>query len=355
MSWILGEALRNLVAGTTKALRNACVLAGVLTLLTAADVLTVDALVVRAQDYQRSGASITTLEAPGLIDGASCDSLAAAPGVRAAGAIQLADDSITAAALPGGAIVSIRISPGALRVFRVEGDTGGAGAILASDVMTMLGLHVGSSLHTLTAEVPIRGSFVWPQDGRRDGFGYAALVPDTSGAPFDECWVEAWPVPPNLSEVMRTALNPDPSHQTKIVSSQVNTSLGRTFNGGESYSARTTKFAPYVALFIGAGLGYVSVRARRLELAAAQHVGVTRPAQTLQLLFETGIWVSCAGIITGGIVSAGIMVIAETHSPTLWMLALYTAIPGMAGCLLGAVGASLSITEKQLFHYFKTR
>lgn len=355
MTWIAGEAVRNIGAGTTKALRYACALAVILCVCALADVLSVNALILRAQEYRDSGASITTLEAPGLIDGATCDSFAALHGVRAAGAIQQNDPSLTPAALPNGSIASFRVTAGAVRLFHADDDTGAAGVLVSKDVLDTLGIGAGAILNTAHAQAPVRGSFDWPQDGRRPGYSYAALAPDASEDAFDECWVDAWPAPPNLGEIMRTALNPDPTGQTKVIASQVNTTKGRTFDGGRSYAERVTRYAPYAAMLAGFIIGYAAIRSRRLELAAAQHVGVTRTQQMLQTSLETCAWVLAAGLMAAAVVAASIVSVATSDRLALAHIATYVALPGLVSTLLGSVAASASIRESHLFIYFKTR
>lgn len=355
MKWVLGEALRNVRAGTTRALRYASTLAIILFVCAAADLLSVNALIHRAQEYQESGASITTLEAVGLIDGASCDALAGIPGVRASGAIQQNDDSLTPTALPDGSIASFRVSAGGARLFRVDDDTGAAGVLLSQDVLDTLQVTTGTTLNTLQGDVQVRGSFPWPQDGRRPGYSYAALSPDSSPLPFDECWVDAWPVPPNLSEVIRTTLNPDPTGQIKVITSQVNTTKGNSFDGGRSFDERITKYAPYAAVFAGFALGFVAIRSRRLELAAAQHVGVSRLQQLVQTFTETFAWVAAASMITAGAVAVLIASVMSSDRVQLALVASYAAVPGLVTALLGGLVASVSIREAHLFIYFKAR
>lgn len=355
MTWIVGEALRNVGSGTTKALRYACTLTVLLSVCAVADLVSVNALVLRAQEYRDSGSSITTLEAPSLVDGATCDFFASLPGVRAAGAIQQEDEALTPAALPNGSIASFRVSAGAVSLFRVDDDTGAAGVVLSQDVLDTLGIDTGSALDTLSKQVPVRGSFDWPQDGRQPGYAYAALSPDASAAAFDECWVDAWPVPPNLGEIMRTALNPDPTGQIKVVMSQVNTTNGRAFDGGRSYAERVTKNAPYAAMLAGFFVGYTSIRSRRLELAAAQHIGVRRLRQILQSLLETCSWVLSGGTLTAAVVAATIVTTTAADRLTLVHVAAYAVLPGLVSALLGSLAASVSIREKHLFVYFKNR
>lgn len=374
MTWLAGEAGRNVGAGTTRALRYALALAVILCVCAVSDVVTVRDLVVRAQEYRDSGAAIVTIEAPGLVDGRTCDSFADLPGVRAAGAIAHDDDPLVPAALPSGSIASVRVSPGAPRLFRVE-DSGVAGVFLSRGVLDALGGSVRSgdrpsdnalgskepgsnapgTLRLREGSVPVRGWFEWPDDGRRPGFSYAALSEDAGTLPFDECWVDAWPAPGRLAEIMRTAVHPDPTGQIRVIASQVNTTRGRSFDGSRSYVERVTRYAPYVALGAGLAVGYVSVRSRRLELAAAQHVGVGRVQQAAQVLLEASSWVIGGGLIAAGGIAVAIATVGQVEPAMLVRVAAHAAVPGLAAALLGCLLASLTVHEHHLFRYFKTR
>ena len=379
MTWIAGEAGRNVSAGTTRALRYALALAVILCVCAVSDVVTVRDLVVRAQEYRDSGAAIVTIEAPGLVDGRTCDSFADLPGVRAAGAIGHDDDPLVPAALPSGSIASVRVSPGAPRLFHAE-DSGTAGVFLSRGVLDALGGSVRSgdlpsddalggntlgsnglgsdapgTLRLREGSVPVRGWFEWPDDGRRPGFSYAALSEDAGTLPFDECWVDAWPAPGRLTEVMRTAVHPDPTGQIRVIASQVNTTRGRSFDGSRSYAERVTRYAPYVALGAGLAIGYVSVRSRRLELAAAQHVGVGRVQQAAQVLLEASSWVIGGGLIAAGGIAVAIATVGQVEPAMLVRVAAHAAVPGLAAALLGCLLAALTVHEHHLFRYFKTR
>ncbi|MDR1999098.1 MAG: hypothetical protein LBQ06_04025 [Frankiaceae bacterium] len=61
MSWVGGEAARNLVSGTTHALRYALVLAAALGALVVAEISSISALAARAGDYQSAGGSVRSV------------------------------------------------------------------------------------------------------------------------------------------------------------------------------------------------------------------------------------------------------------------------------------------------------
>jgi hypothetical protein len=203
----------------------------------------------------------------------------------------------------------------------------------------------------------VSGIFEWPDDGRRPGLGYAALIPEPPIQPFDECWAEAWPENGALQGLLPTALVPaHADRSTPAEFASVNATLGASFPGTRRFEGRMTRFAPPVAALAALVVAIVAVRLRRLELAAAHHFGARRSDLTAITLTETAIVlivpvivglavvlaVSTTGIGEGdsqGLVAAGCRVIA-------------TAVGSM---LLGACVAALSIRPRTFLRYMQER
>lgn len=357
MRWVLGEAGRNITSGTTHALRYALALAVLLATLAAADAATVDAALHRAEEYRASGANVVVLQAPGMVDGAACDALGDLPGVEAAGAIRSVPEPVVAAALPNGSIAGYRVTEGALALFGVTASEHGAGSgvVLSEEVAVSLGLEPGDPFVTTTGTTAVRGTFGWPDDGRRFGFSYAALAPDLSGEPFDECWAQAWPVPTNLASVLRLTVAAGIDESSQVTVGQLNTTRGTSFDGGRLYDERTTRPAPWVALLAGLAIGYVAVRTRRLELAAARHVGMGVGRQHLMVLAEAVVWVLAAALLAGAVVTVLISRSSGVDDGALVVVASRVGACGVVGALLGTQLATAATRESHLFRYFKAR
>src|SRR5690606_8425953 len=93
---------------------------------------------------------------------------------------------------------------------------------------------------------------------------------------------------------------------------------GTSFAGADLLAGHTTRYAPAAAAIIGVILTLGSARLRRLELAAARHLGVTRTALTCQILIETACWAPIAGLAAGAAtVAAGIALHAGTAAIAL--------------------------------------
>jgi hypothetical protein len=358
VTWVFGEAWRDVVSGTAHALRYGLVLALLVAGGLALDALTVDAIVGRAVAYRDSGASIVTLQAPGHIDAAACDALARLPGVSAAGALRAQPDALVAAALPGSSITAFDVSPAALRLFDADDDddTHGSGVALSAAAASRLGAHSGSRLVTTAGDTTVRGVFAWPDDGRRTDLSFAALVPTTTAEPFDECWVAAWPMSDRLAPILWSTLLPGAadSGQQPMVGA-VNTTLGSSYDGAAQYRDRATRHLPWAVLVAGFAIGYVAVRTRRLELASAQHAGVTRLAQLAQVLLETLAWVAAGSVVAAGAASLVVTTTdAEAHAALSRVAAQMIGTAALAA-LAGAAAACALTRERHLFRYFKAR
>ena len=209
MRWVLGEAdrtsppARRTRSGTRS--RSALVVAT----LAAAEASTVRPPRCAAPpSTARSGADVLMLQAPGLVDGAACDAIGDLPGVEAAGAIRAVPEPIVAAALPNGSIAGYRSRKARLRAFGV--DAADADVALSEEVATSLGLSPGDPLITTSGATAVRGTFAWPDDGRRFGFSYAALAPDPGGEPSTSAG-HAPGGPANLQSL----LDPHRGHRTR--------------------------------------------------------------------------------------------------------------------------------------------
>ena len=355
MRWVLGEAARDIGSGTAHVLRSALVLALVVGGCTAADVASVDALLDRGAAFRDSGAAVLTIDAPGAVDGDACDALADVPGVRAAGALRQEPEPLVPAALPRGPVAHYAVTPGTADLLRVD-VTEPTGVLLAAQAAAALGVGPGDPVVLSSTPTTVRGVFAWPDDGRRSGYGYAALVPADRTEPYDTCWVDAWPLPAGLAALVRLAVLPGADEGAgPAITSQLNTTLGTSFDGARLHAGRTTRHAPTVALGAGVLLGYAGTRTRRLELAAARHVGVTARAQHVQLLLESLASVFPAGVLVAAAAAAQITLGSGADPGALVAVAVSATVPGLLGAVLGCQAAVALTREAHLFRYFRLR
>lgn len=351
--WIVGEAWRDVASGTTHALRYTFALTAVLVTLVAADLGAVGASIDGAQEFQASGAATLTLQAVGAVDGAACDALVGVPGVTAAGALRDDPVPVVAAALPAAPIAAYSVSPGLMGVVGVSDDTGEAGAVLARDAADLLGVRAGGSLAVEDAQVPVRGTFAWPEDGRRRGFAHAVLSPTPTVEPFDECWVRAWPLTDETWGLAQLVVDRGAQPDVRVETAQLNSTRGTSFDGVGRFDDRVTRSAPLVALVVAGVLGYAAVRARRLELASARHVGVRAREQHAQLLLETLVWVLPAALLT--VAATALLWQGRPAVGTAYALTGLVVLGGAAGALVGSQAATALARESHLFRDFKAR
>jgi hypothetical protein len=351
-SAIWRETWRDLVSGTARAGLGFVCLLFVVTAFGTLEALAVRDAVGQALVYRASGASTVTLTALGRIDAAACHQLADLPDVEAAGAIRRAETDIVPAALPRGTVPTYDVTPGFGGLVSAEG-SGEAGLLLSDQAAA---LSSGLVLTTKVGAADVAGTFSWPRDGRRPGYGYAALQLTPAAGTYDECWVHAWPLPSDLAAIIHTTLTPGQEVDDEpAVLSQLNTTIGTRFTGGQTFDDRPTRHAPVLASVLGAVIGYAGVRARRVQLAGALHDGLSRMSMLIIIALQTCAWVLLAtAVAAAAAVVAAVMGPAEAATSTIVVCAR-VAVPAAVAAFLAALAAALASCERHLVRYVKDR
>lgn len=359
ISTLLREAGLNIVTGTTRAALFCLALTAVIVFSGGAEIIAVADLDHRATEFRERGGSTLVYRLKAGINAWSCDRLGSIPGVSAAGAVRQRGAGEVASALPDQVIPAYDVSA-AFGGFRALGGVAGRdGVLIAEDLATTLGIATGESLSLTTGSPSVGGVFGYPADGRISGYGYAVLIPADSSQPYDECWVEAWPVTDALLGVIPTVLVPGaasgaPTGQGPQLK-QLNASLGTRFDGEHAFDTRITRGAPVVVAVVASVLGCLSVLRRRLELAAARHAGVSASDQRFLVVAESFVWAGAAVLVTVPML-ATLALVEQTGAPeSLLSVGLWPVAVGVPAVLLGALSATLVVREKQLFAYFKSR
>ncbi|WP_345761109.1 hypothetical protein [Diaminobutyricibacter sp. McL0608] len=349
------EAWRNIRSGTTRTLTFTIASGAVVVSLLCADQLAIRQIVHDANEFRAAGASTLTLTADGGIDGARCEALNSLDGVTAAGAVRSREPWLRPAALPNSPVNLKEVTQGFPRLLTGE-SMQGAGIVLEAEAAETLRLKAGDTLETTSGATTVAGTFEYPDDGRRRGFGYTALIVTTDADPFDECWTDVWPAMPNLAAILLTTLRPGASEkETKPVLGQLNSSLGSTFDGQARLDARITRAAAPVSVVVGIVLGLLAVRLRRMELAAALHSGLARRSLATMVGLETASWaVPVLGLCTA---VAALFAATGNREDVLSTFVSGLLIPfaALAGICLGTAAALALTREKNLFRYFKDR
>jgi hypothetical protein len=355
---VVGEAGRNVVTGTTRAVVFAVVFLALVGGLAVADVRAVVAVLRGAADFRAAGATVDVLKADAAVDGRRCDALTGtgtvtAGAFRRGGAVQIL-------AMPAAQITVIEATPGLIRLLPViaqpvQVDPAVAGGVwVSADLATTLGATPGRVIATADGVATVAGVYTWADDARARDLGYAIITPVPADGTFDQCWTETWPSDPGLAGLAYLSLtNPQPMGQ--VASGQLNTSLGTTYDTGARLHDRLTRPVPWVAAVAGCLLGYVAVRTRRVENASALHARVPKADLAWQHLLEAAVWAGGSTVI----LAAGLLWAARLGNPdpgwTTWWTGLRTVLAGSAAVGLGVLAAVLTTREKHLFRYAKDR
>jgi len=354
-SSVLSEAWRNLASGTSRAAALAAVFVALIGTVAVLDVRSVVDVLRSAADYRAAGAAIQVVEATGGIDGQRCDALAATPGVRGSGAVR-EGRRLRARNLPSAELTVWEVTPGLPTLLAATGTPAegspGPGVWLSADLAETLGAGRGSEIATSAGVMPVAGVYDWPDDGRVRDLGYAILAPVPAAGTFDQCWAEIWPVDDELRGLLLLSLVPDAPDP---VTRPVNGSLGADHDAAGAFARRLTRPAPIGALAVGLVLGFVAVRRRRLEVAAALHARVPKSHLAWQHLVEASAWTGAAAVVA----LAGTAYAAALDNPDpvheAWLVGATSVAAGTIGVVLGTLAAVAATREAHLFRYFKNR
>lgn len=350
---ILSEASRNVASGTSRALALAIVASVLGGALASLDVKAVTIIEHQASEYVSSGAATYILSAPAAIDGDQCEILVSVDGIIAAGAIRTTKP-IVPSALPDTPWSALEISSGFPAVVGIQTVRESEGVYLSEAAASSSGLDPGDWIHTLDGKVLLAGLFPYPEDGRAPVLANAALVPAVGdGGRFDQCWATLWPSSSANLEFLWLSVTFGTSASAVSIA-QLNASLGADYRLDTILAERPTRLLLPVIFTLLLGTGWLSVWTRRLELASAQHAGVSWQAQLLQTTIEAFCWILPTGIAISAVVGASIVTSSVATVTALASGAWFVGTAVIAG-LLGAVLGSLSIRELLLFEYFKHR
>ncbi|MBB6406684.1 hypothetical protein [Arthrobacter sp. AZCC_0090] len=355
------EAWRNIMSGASRAVWFAFALAFLGSGLGIADIAATQSLISQANSYKGSGANVTTFVAAGAIDGEKCEQLAGLPGVTAAGALRSAPDA-KFLALPGSTVPAKEVTSGFLRFFGAQASAEVDGIVVSNDVAEALdinspALEPKQRIETEQGTAVVRGVYDYPADGRRAGFAYGILVPVPAISAFDECWVSSWPQHPELRTLIRLSMIPaedEPNTDPPVVG-QLNTRNGLNFDGAAQFDQRITRLGAMAALAVGVVLGYLSVRARRLELASAKHSGVTTVGQTVQIAIECGVIGLMSWILAIPLILYASGTVGGQDLLTIRVLGIKPPLMAAMAFMIGATAAVGMTRERHLFRYFKNR
>ncbi len=371
---IVSEAVRNLRSGTTRALTFGLICGVLATAALVADALAIDAVQGAAARYLSAGAATLVVESPGGVDGARCEAMTDVPNVRAAGAMRQTDAPLLPLRTPGIELPTFDATPGAVALLRAtEGaespspvapradrthdttDAGRDGMFVSTELAGTLSLTTGSALRTSTGTAEVSGVFSYPDDGRAAGLGYSVVLSVPPRGAFDQCRVLIWPESDAVRAIVASSvLTAGATAESPPTIGQLNPTLGEHFDAEARFRDRSTAFVPLAAIAAVGVAGFVAVRPRRLELAAARSVGVTLRAQVAQITLETLVWSACAaaGALVGSAVTSAIVAPSAAIDPSS---ALVVALGTLLAAPTGAAVAISSVSRARTHSYFRDR
>ncbi len=356
-SSLVGEAYKNVVSGTTRCLILAFVFVTLIGAPTIIDTRAMEDIVRQMEQFRSSGSTVSVLKATDLIDGRQCDGLMGAE--ADVGAIRQGE-TMEILNMPSSRVNVVEVTPGIIAMLdtiagpidATNNPTGGVW--LSVDLASTLGLTPGQTLHTYDGSTVIAGIYQWPADGRARDLGYSILVPVVPDGFFSQCWAELWPVDQSLAELLLLSLSTPPT-QAQVSIGQLNTNLGVDYAPATEWVERPTALTPWLVVFLGAGLGYLSSRLRRLEIASALHARVTRADLLGQHLLEGLFWISCASLL----LSATLLVRAGFGGSAVSLDIAYagvrTCLMGSSASLLGVLLGVIPVQERHLVRYTRER
>lgn len=343
------EAGRCVATGTSRALLLAATTAVLAGALAGWDVSAVASAQDDARGYLAAGASTYVLDAPGMIDPVACDQLTTVDGIAAAGALAHTTPDLVPVATPQRALPLFEVSPGMAVVLGAP-----AGGMIVTDVVAgQYGLDSRPILATTTGDYPVVGSFEFPDDGRDATLGYAVLAPGASSSRYDQCWARVDPPAPGRQALLYTALAAGAGPGVHVSLGQLNPRRGVESAAAAEFHSRVSRWAPAIAALVCALLTLAVLRLRRLELATARHLGVTRSELVAQSTLETLSWAIPAALLTLGALTVWTSI--EHRDVAVWTFGALVVVAGLAGALVGAITATALVRENQIVRYFKSR
>ena len=346
------EAWRNLRSGTVRALSLVLALAAASGLLVWLDLGSVAGLVERAHAFVDSGAATLVLHTSQRVDGAACQRLASLDHAAAA-AITVQHHSVRPAQLPQQDIPVAVATPGMAALLGVQART--AGVWVSREAADALAVRTGSDLVLDGRHTQVAAVYDYADDGRRVGLGYAIIEPVPASGSFDECWIRRWPMSDATRGLLNSVATRSGTDDDTRTIAQLNPTLGVGFDVEALLEQRVTAGAWWIAALLGAAAGVVPIRLRRLELASARHAGVGLGA----LWFTSMLELSACLLATWLIVTPGVVLLvgslAVADAAGCWALALRILVFLSLGATAGASASVVSVRERHLFDYFKSR
>lgn len=352
---IAREAYRNVETGTARAIWVALGTGLIATALVVSNVAAVASIAARAEAFRASGATTYVASSEHRISGALCDALGSLNGVASSGAVRPATDKMRFNNLPSQTFESYEATSGLARVLLSDPSvqTGAPLLVLDERLAARVGVQPGDVFKTNQGAAYLGATYSYPEDGRVQLLGNAAILMAPSQGMYDQCWMTLSATQLNGRELISRSVVPGGvSDQLQVL--QLNTKLGASFSAEAAFEERPTRLAPLAALILSAMLATPLAARRRIEFSNARHFGVTRAQLVLQVTGESMIWaipivallLPATLVLTRLLTNVSTMVTAET---------VQTVVAAIIGSSVASAAIAASASERTLFRAVKAR
>ncbi|QNA91561.1 MULTISPECIES: hypothetical protein [unclassified Microbacterium] len=350
----VGEAIRNIRSGSSRAGIIALILVLTSTALLAVDAATIGALQERAGQVRSQAGAIRVLVADHAIDPTACASLAELKSIADAGPIWPLD-SLQLLALPLVEVPVFELSTGAARMLDFPRIRPG-GTYIPESLAERWHAREGSRLETSDGVMVVDGVYRYSEDDGRDPrLANAIVVIGEDSERASECWFSVWP-PSNVADqyAYGTITSSGPEGSAPQIA-PLNPAVGQRFDFTREYTTRATALAAAGVVVLFGVLAFSFTARRRMEVAGNLHAGARRRHVLAGIAIETVIWAVATAIAT--------FVLARLTARFLLREALagyetslaMTLVIATGAAVIGAVIPVILTREDRLFVLFKSR
>lgn len=353
---LFSEAGRNIASGTTRAVTFTVLLTLIAAACCAVDLLSISSILHQQRTFREAGGDVQTVSAPGRISAERCLALGGSPQVEAVAALRAPDLTTPLAVLPATPPALIEAA-GDVADILTSTPQSGPGLYLDVDLADTLAVTRGDSLALQTGSVDVAGVFSWPADGRSPLLSGATVSAVAPTGTFDQCWARIWPADNSLTTALLSAVVADTSDAAQApIIAQLNGRLGPAENTATLLIDRSTRLLALGVLTVALLLGFISIRTRRVEIAANRASGAAPAETTLQLLLETAVWVGVAGLAAAAITLLTTHLLIDPGDATaVFLEQLRTLGLSSVAALTGAALGTATVRRTSLYRYAKDR
>lgn len=351
---IVGEALRNIRTGSSRAGVLASILVLVSTALLGIDAAAIGALQERASTVRAQAGGIRVLIAENVVDPTACSNQDKLQSITDAGPIwQL--DPIHLLALPRVEIPFFELAPGVARMLDFPSILSG-GIYIPASLAERWHAREGSRLETSTGTLVINGIYGYSEnDGRDPRLANAIVIIGNAHANASECWYSVWPPSTASDQYVYGAIVSTGEGDSAPQIAPLNPTVGQRFDFTREYTTRATALTSAAVVLLFGILALSGINRRRMELAGNLHAGGHRRDVVAGIAAETFIWASAAAIATFVFVRLAARILLRETLAGYEVSLMITLTIATAVAVLSAAIPAILIREDRLFNIFKSR